>query len=35
METVQTEVAPAAETVEAPVAGANLRANAGVEGEQD
>jgi hypothetical protein len=35
METVETEVALAAETVEAPVAGANLQANAGVQGEQD
>jgi hypothetical protein len=34
-ETVETEVAPTAETVDAPVAGANLRANPGVEGEQD
>ena len=33
--TVETEVAPTAETVDAPVAGANLRANPGVEGEQD
>ena len=35
METKETEVAPTAETVDAPVAGANLRANPGVEGEQD
>jgi hypothetical protein len=35
METEETEVAPTAETVDAPVAGANLRANPEVEGEQD
>jgi len=35
MESEATEVAPTAETVDAPVAGANLRANPGVEEEQD
>jgi hypothetical protein len=34
METVETEVAPTAETVDAPVAGANLRGNPGVEGNK-